>query len=435
MQYYKRDISFIHTADLHLASPFSGISEKNRLLADYLHLSIFQSFDSIINLCIEKQVDFLLIAGDIFDSREKNLRALYHFIRGLTRLKEHQIPVIITSGNHDPLRPGPAETTIWDDILQIAGEDPPFTLITSDRYEPVDIRQQDETIARICGVSFSKAEIFESPVRHFSKKNDSAIPWIGLVHCTIGSHTDHIPYAPLTLSDLIDLGYDYWALGHIHAGYTVKEKDPTIIYPGNIQGRNWRETGPRGCIYTTIRTDGVTQTEFYETAPVRFETSELSIQGMEQEAELISAIENIINKLSASKSKTSIILSITLTGSGKLHQSLVQTDLLDEILQIYQEYSPSPPFCYLSTVNDATTASIDRDAFRGKGDIFDEICRCAENLSNESDLAKTREILAPLFHHHTLRHVLGEMSADEIKLLIQKAEDYLFLNLGAADED
>lgn len=435
MQSYKKEISFIHTADLHLASPFSGISEKNRSLADFLHRSIFQSYDTIIDLCIEKEVDVLLIAGDVFDSREKNLRALHHFIRGLVRLKEREIQVVITTGNHDPLRPEPGESTIWDEILHIAGDEPPFVLIRSDTCESIDIRHKDEIVARVCGRSYANAETFENPVTHFPRKHDSSIPWIGIVHCTIGSHADHIPYAPLGITDLTGLRYDYWALGHIHAGYTVQEKGPVIIYPGNIQGRNWGETGPRGCIHGIIHTDGTVRTEFCETAPVRFETREISIQGMEQEEELNSVIENAINISSADNRKTSIILLITLTGSGRLHQSLLQTDLLNEILQTYQEYTPHPPFCYLSSVIDATTASLDRESIRGKGDVFDEICRSAENLVTEPDFVKTKEILAPLFQHHGLRHVLGEMSEEEMKLLIQKAEDHLLLNLGAADED
>jgi len=435
MHSYKKEISFIHTADLHLGSPFSGISEKNRSLADFLHRSIFQSFDAIIDLCIAKEVDVLLIAGDVFDSREKNLRALHHFIRGLARLKEHHIQVIIATGNHDPLRPGPGESAIWDDILNIAGDNPPFFLVQSDMCESIDISHNNKIVARVCGRSYASAETFDNPVTNFPRKHDTSIPWIGLVHCTIGSPGDHIPYAPLGITDLTGLGYDYWALGHIHAGYTVQEKDPVIIYPGNIQGRNWRETGARGCIYGKIHTDGTVHTEFLETAPVRFETREISIQGMEQEDELNTAIETAINTSSAGKGKTSIILSIILTGSGKLHQSLVQTDLLNEILQTYQEYTPHPPFCYLSTVIDATTGTMDRDAIRGKGDIFDEICKSAESLAAEPDCAKTREILAPLFHHHTLRQILGEMSEEEIKLLIQKAEDHLLLSLGAADED
>jgi len=435
MQFNKKEISFIHTADLHLASPFSGLSKENRQLADFLHRSVFSSFDAIIDLCLEKSVDLLLIAGDIFDSREKNLMAMHHFIRALERLREQNIQVIIATGNHDPLRPEKGESSIWDDILHITGDEPPFYLVQSDSCNQVDIRHNNETVARVCGRSFLKAETYENPVSRFPKKNDPSIPWIGLVHCTIGSSSGHIPYAPVSITDLTSLGYDYWALGHIHAGFTVHEKDPVIIYPGNIQGRNWRETGARGCIYGIIHTDGTIDTKFFETAPVTFETMEVSIQGMEEESELLSAIENIFRDISPGNNKTSTILSITITGSGKLHQNLIQTNMINEIFKTYQEYNPYPPFCFLSAINDKTTASIDREAIKGKGDIFDEICRIADSLAEEPGLAKARSILAPLFHHHSLKHVLEKLSEDEIKLLIQKAEDNIFLGLGAADED
>lgn len=435
MQGYKKRISFIHAADLHLASPFSGLSEKDRAMASHLNQSLYCSFDAILTACLEKKVDFLLIAGDVFDSGEKNLQAIHHFIRGLTALYKEGIQVIITTGNHDPLLTGPGSNTIWDDIIRISGGEPPFTLIQSESHEIVDIKHDGETVARICGVSFTKPEISDNPVRNFPKRVDNTFPWIGVVHCTIGSHSDHIPYAPLTLTDLTGLGYDYWALGHIHAGFIVKESNPTIIYPGNIQGRNWRETGPKGCIHAIIEKDGSVFTQFYVTASVRFEKREISINGMEHDEQLISATGEIISDVTKKQGENSTILAVDITGSGKIHSSLYLTSLLNDILQTYQEYMPSPPFCYLSAVYDLTKPSIDRIALKGRGDIFDEIVTCADELTCEPNLAKARQILSPLYSHHSLRHIIGDISDLDLALLIRKAEELLLLNLGISDED
>lgn len=435
MQHYKKEITFIHTADLHLGSPFTGISEKDRGLADYLNRSIFQSFDTIIETCLSKKADFLLIAGDIFDSREKNLRALRHFIQKLSQLKEQNIPVIITTGNHDPLQGGPATSTIWDYIADLSGHNPPFTLIQSDSGQQIDIIQSGEVIARICGVSFRQQHVTCNPVQQFPIRSDTSIPWIGLVHCTIGSHSDHIPYAPLSITDLIPFSYDYWALGHIHAGYTVRTSNPVIVYPGNIQGRNRGETGPRGCICTTIRTDGSVHTEFCETAPVRFETRELSISGMEQAEELISVVDTQMQEIQAGLKNRSAIVTIALAGSGPLWYPLVRTSLIPEILERWQDYNPSPPFCTLTQVLNQTTPPIDRESLRGTGDIFDVICSRSDELAHEPGMAHTRTLISPLFAHAGARHILGDITDEYLQTLIRKAEEHILVHLGAGHED
>ena len=435
MHTYKRHITFIHIADLHLGSPLTGISEQGRHISGLLDRALYFSFDTIIRTCLEKEVDFLLIAGDVFDSGEKNISAIHHFVNGISTLRMHGIDVIIATGNHDPLEGKIGSTTIWEDIARISGTELPYTLITSDKAEVVNITRDGEVTARICGVSFVKEKVFHNPVRHFPVRDDHSIPWIGLVHGTIGTSSIHIPYAPCNLSDLTTHGYDYWALGHIHARTTIRDHDPVIRYPGNIQGRNWGETGPKGCFFVTIDTDGVITTEFIETSPIRFETRELSIIGMEEDTALIREVGTVIKSIESDNPDKSAVCNITLTGSGPLHSVLIQTSLLQDILSTYQEYTVSPPFWFLSAIYDHTTSSIDRESMRGRGDLYDEICTCTDSLIQESGLSSARSILSPLYGHHSIRHIIGDVSDDDLKVLIKKAEDVLFHQLGAADED
>jgi DNA repair protein SbcD/Mre11 len=64
-------------------------------------------------------------------------------------------------------------------------------------------------------------------------------------------------YAPCTVDDLRRFGYDYWALGHIHAAEIVS-RDPWIVFPGNLQGRSVRETGAKGAVRVTVE-DGLSE--------------------------------------------------------------------------------------------------------------------------------------------------------------------------------
>ena len=94
---------FVHTADLHLDSPFLGIQEVNEHVAGELREATFRTFDRIVELCLKRHVDFLLIAGDIYDSRDRSLRAQLRLRDGLRPLSEAGIPTFIVHGNHDPL--------------------------------------------------------------------------------------------------------------------------------------------------------------------------------------------------------------------------------------------------------------------------------------------------------------------------------------------
>lgn len=55
-------------------------------------------------------------------------------------------------------------------------------------------------------------------------------------------------------------GYDYWALGHVHE-HAILQKDPWIVYPGNLQGRHIREIGERGAVLVTADETGIQSVE------------------------------------------------------------------------------------------------------------------------------------------------------------------------------
>jgi hypothetical protein len=83
---------------------------------------------------------------------------------------------------------------------------------------------------------------------------------IGLLHTSLDGREGHAPYAPCKIDDLKSRGYQYWALGHVHRQEFVSE-EPHIVFPGCIQGRHIRETGPKGCVLVTVEDVTVTGIE------------------------------------------------------------------------------------------------------------------------------------------------------------------------------
>src|SRR2546430_5332595 len=96
-------LRFIHAADLHLDSPFRGIADASAGLRDQLQSATLAALSRVVDHTIESKADFLIIAGDVYDSKDRNLRALVSFRKEMERLAGRRIAVFIVHGNHDPL--------------------------------------------------------------------------------------------------------------------------------------------------------------------------------------------------------------------------------------------------------------------------------------------------------------------------------------------
>ncbi len=97
-------LRFIHAADLHLDSPFRGTGEASAKLRDRLQSATLAALSRVVDHTINAKADFLIIAGDIYDSKDRSLRALVSFRNEMERLAERNIPDYIGHGNHDPLK-------------------------------------------------------------------------------------------------------------------------------------------------------------------------------------------------------------------------------------------------------------------------------------------------------------------------------------------
>src|SRR3990172_993244 len=140
--------SFIHAADLHLDSPFKGVIGEAPHIAEAVYSATFDAFESLINLCIEKQVNFLLIAGDVYDGRDRSLRAQLRFRDGLERLAERGISAFVVHGNHDPLK-GWSNQIVWPSGVHVFG---------AEEVETVTFAMDGKPVAFISGISYMEAQ-------------------------------------------------------------------------------------------------------------------------------------------------------------------------------------------------------------------------------------------------------------------------------------
>lgn len=413
--------SFIHTADLHLDSPFIGIFEINQELRESLVNATFEAYDTIIDLCIEKEVDFLLIAGDVYDSANKSLYAQLKFIKGLDRLSNAGIQTIIAHGNHDPLN-GWSATLNWPEDVHI---------MSGDTIDSIQLEKDETHVVTIFGTSYPAQHIWTNLAQKFPKRENNEVFTIGLLHCMVGSSTEHDPYAACTMQDLKDLDYDYWALGHIHVPSVINETYPVVVYSGNPQGRHIKEAGPRGCYLVTVDTKNEISKEFIETDTIRWYVEDISIEGMESEEDLILQIRECIDTILDGADGRSVICRFILTGRGPLHRTLTKEGIIDDILQyLREEENLGSQFVWVERLVNNTSMPIERSVLLERQDFVGDIVRIVDEIcQDEESLESLKTSLEPLFKSAKGRKVIKDIDKEELMGLVHRAEGLLLDNI------
>jgi DNA repair exonuclease SbcCD nuclease subunit len=378
-----RGFRFIHAADLHLDSPFRGLSETSQALGDELQSATFRAFERVVAHAIASEADFVVLAGDLYDSKDRSLRALVEFRRQMERLAERGIPVYVVHGNHDPLDGWGSRFRMPDNVRVFDG---------NARAEPV-IRDGRE-IARVTGVSYTQERVTENLARSLPPSGEGVYS-IALLHANVGGQSGHAEYAPATVSELVEAGFDYWALGHVHTR-AVLRKSPAIVYPGNPQGRHARERGPRGCYEVTVTDAGRTRLKFVETDVVRWEQLDYGIGGHASMEDLIEGLEAGARRL-VSGFGGPVVLRCRLTGDGPLHADLqrdgVSGDLARQLGRLV----------HVESLAVATAPEADLERRVRTEPIVGDFLALVERAREDPEYRKyLEESLAPLFRRRDL---------------------------------
>ena len=248
---------FVHTADIHLDSPLRSLSLRNPELAQLIGDSTRQALVSIVALCLEEQVDALIIAGDLYDGEQTSMKTARFLAAQLARLSQAGIAVYKIRGNHDALSKITQELVLPDGVKVFGG-----------RAEMVLHTGNGIDIA-IHGMSFAKPQAPESLLPKYRPPEAGAVN-IGIMHTSVGGAAGHDLYAPTSATDLHAAGFDYWALGHIHKR-TQHAGVRTVIMPGMPQGRDINEAGEKTVSLVTVGDDRSIRVEERLTSVAQFE--------------------------------------------------------------------------------------------------------------------------------------------------------------------
>ncbi|MGN8844040.1 MULTISPECIES: metallophosphoesterase family protein [unclassified Bacillus (in: firmicutes)] len=396
------EISFIHCADLHLDSPMVGLKNLPVTLHTKLKESTFTAFKKVIDTAISKKVDFMIIAGDIYDGEDRSIKAQIRFRDEMLRLEEKQIEVYLVHGNHDHLNGS------WVQI-----ELPPNVHVFPSM---VSVKQfvKNKLSVNLYGFSYETRHVKERKIDEYARR-DPAHFHIGILHGNLEGSTEHSSYAPFQVKDLLAKKMDYWALGHIHKR-EILESIPPIVYPGNIQGRHKKETAIKGCYYVELR-EGDASLEFIPTSEVIWETVKIDASTVKTFNDLYMLCRKQIDEIGDGKSSFIITLEIE---QLRIEESFLDSDLL-EILQ--QDEVDSDSFVWVSSIK------IQENTVWLKENLLRESAFYEELFAVTKDSELLNEAVAPLFQHPKVHRFLAELTTEEKKELAEEAEDLLLTML------
>ncbi|MCL4189300.1 MAG: DNA repair exonuclease [Rhodobacteraceae bacterium] len=297
-----RSFRFVHAADLHLGSQMAALALPEPAAARRFAEAPRAALAALVDAIGAHDAAFLVIAGDLYDGPWRDARTGLFFNREIARLGPG-FPVFLLAGNHD------AESRVPAAIPA------PANLRRFPVARPASFRLEELGVA-LHGQGFAARE----ELRNLAAGYPPPMPGqfnIGVLHTALAGRPGHEPYAPCTAAELAARGYDYWALGHVHAFEVVAEK-PHVVFPGVLQGRHPRETGAKGAVLVTVEDGQVAALERLVVDDVRWEAAAVDLAGAEDEAEVEARIARALPAVAAAAGGRPVALRLRLEGMTPL---------------------------------------------------------------------------------------------------------------------
>ncbi|MGZ8184094.1 MAG: metallophosphoesterase family protein [Methylobacter sp.] len=368
-------MKFIHAADIHLDSPLTGLSDYPDAPVEMLRTATRDAFTNLVTEAIEQAVDFMVIAGDLYDGAWKDHNTGIYFCKEMGRLKKVGIPVYVLFGNHD------AESEMTKKL------ELPDNVSTFDTRKSTTFRLENLKVA-LHGRSFKEKETLENLASGYPAPAPGMFN-IGVLHTALEGNSAHANYAPCSLDELHAKGYQYWALGHVHE-YQIWQGASTVVFPGNLQGRHIRETGPRGAVLVTVDESGVPEVERLFVDVLRWRSLEVDVTDCNAFSEVVGAIGKALERLAANSASTiPVAVRVAVTGKTAAHGDLfgLESQLRAEVLALAAAMGAER--LWIEKVRVSTSAADDGEAVRARADALSDLQDLLEAAETDPDFLRS----------------------------------------------
>jgi len=376
-------MKFVHAADLHLDSPMRGLSRYERAPVEKMRGATRRALENLIAMCIAERASFLLIAGDLFDGDWKDYGTGLFFASQMVRLHEAGIPVVMLRGNHDAQRKMTRSLKLPPNVKELSVSAPESYRVPN-------------THVIVHGQGFAERVVETDLAATYPEAVEGYLN-IGLLHTSLSGRPGHEPYAPTSLDVLAKKGYAYWALGHVHA-FEIASTSPYVVFPGNLQGRHAKETGPKGAVLVTVEGDSITRVEHKALDDVRWLSLSVDLSSATTVEEACDLIARDVAELLKEQNDLGVAVRIVLTGTTPAHVKLNEEyeRLVNEVRSAC--YTANGGEAWVEKVLLATQAALDLDEIRKRHDPVGDLARSIDALRNDDSLLSTRSaFIEPLW--------------------------------------
>ncbi len=342
-----RKLTFLHTGDIHLGAPVRGLRSLDADWSQRLQRAIPEAFGRLVRTAIDHAVDFVVFAGDAFDTSKASYGDFRLFFEGLAKLDDAGIPSFIVGGNHDPFTSWSADAALLPPSAHLMGvgepafelyrrEGEPLCLIGARSYynqtwpRDRDIAEGISREAAIAALADGDPDAAEAP---FS---------LGVIHTGLDIDKGK---APASEADLLARGIDYWACGHLHKRLVRPSfHNPRIVFPGCIQGCAAKETGSRGCFLATLEETPASprgSLEFIPLASVVFERLTVDCGPFRTLTDLEQHIQTEMFSRNGEAHCEDMVVRVTLVGATDLYGYLSDAAVLERMRKRLNDAYPN----------------------------------------------------------------------------------------------
>ena len=416
---------FIHASDLHIDSPLRGLDRYDGAPVERLRSATRSALERLVDRALAERVDFLLLAGDIYDRDWQDFHTGLFFRAQMVRLERAGIRCFIVQGNHDAQGVISRQLTLPSNVM----------VFSSRAAQTVKL---DDLSVAIHGRSFPEREVNEDLVPSYPPPVPGFFN-IGLLHTSLTGRAGHDTYAPTDLPTLVAKGYDYWALGHVHAREVLNER-PRIVFCGNLQGRHAKETGAKGCELVTVEA-GRIEAEFIALDVVRWSQLSVPLDGVDRLESLNEAFARALEPVLAGTTDRLHAVRVTLTGSTELHRlEAAQPGTLAAAMHAAAQDIGTAEI-WIEQVRLDLSTPLDRARAAQRQDAVGELVRLVDTIAgDDTELMRRAQV--------ELGDLLGAMPAEvtagdvprlddpaELRSLLMDAEATVLARLSASGEE
>jgi exonuclease SbcD len=300
-------LKFLHAADIHLDSSLKGLDAYEGAPADAIRLASRRALQNLVQLAIDERVNFVLISGDLYDGSWPDYNTGLFFVGQAVRLRDAGIPLFLIAGNHDAAQKMTKKLRLPENV----------TLFPYERPDTVELT---ELGVAIHGQSFATQAVLEDLSANYPPPR-SGLFNIGMLHTCATGREGHDSYAPCTLEGLRRKEYQYWALGHVHQREILCSRS-NIVFPGNLQGRHIRETGPKGAYLVQVNHDHQCELTFQPLDVMRWELADVDVSSVESPEEMLHCVASTLKELTDANPDHPLAVRVTVFGQTPAHHAI-----------------------------------------------------------------------------------------------------------------